>query len=132
MSAKGTLGFIAGSIVGVAAGVAVGILVAPRSGKESRALAADAINDAWDNARDSYERNSALVNDKFDAMRPTISATTDELRAKVDRARERMDLLRNSLSEAVANSTAAVHQAVDHEGEGAHIEVVESAEPANA
>ena len=50
----------------------------------------------------------------------------------LDRARERMDLLRNSLSEAVTNSTAAVHQVVDHEGEGAHIEVVESTEPANA
>ena len=40
MSTKGTLGFIAGSIVGIAAGVAVGVLLAPRSGEESRAMAA--------------------------------------------------------------------------------------------
>ena len=46
MSAKGTLGFILGSIVGAAAGVTAGLLLAPRTGAESRSMAADAMNDA--------------------------------------------------------------------------------------
>ena len=46
MSAKGAFGFVAGGILGAAAGVVAGILLAPRSGAESRAMAADAMNDA--------------------------------------------------------------------------------------
>ena len=126
MSAKGTLGFIAGTIFGVAAGVTVGILCAPRSGKESSALAQDAMQDVWDCARDTYERNQDAVSSKINAMRPTIDATTDELRAKVDRARERMESLRNSLSEAVANSQVAVKTTTIEDENGAHIEVVEA------
>lgn len=130
MSAKGTLGFIAGSIVGIAAGVAVGVLLAPRSGEESRAMAADAINDAWDTARDQYERNSHVVARKITSMRPAIDATTDELRAKVDRARERMDMLRSSLTDAVsaAGSCAPSCDCVDAQDTGAHVEVVNTTE----
>ena len=43
---KKTVGFVLGSIFGAAAGVITGILIAPRSGAESRAMAADAMNDA--------------------------------------------------------------------------------------
>ena len=38
---KKTVGFVLGSIFGAAAGVITGILIAPRSGAESRAMAAD-------------------------------------------------------------------------------------------
>ena len=100
MSAKGTLGFILGSIVGAVAGATAGLLLAPRTGAESRAMAADAMNDAWDSAVDAYERGSRVVSDKISNVRPSVDATTDELRAKVDLARERMDQLRSSLSDA--------------------------------
>ncbi len=112
MSAKGALGFVAGVFAGAAAGVAAGILMAPRPGAESRAMAADAMNDAWDSAVDSYERGSRVVNDKIAGVRPGVDATTDELRAKVDLARERMDQLRDSLSEAVTNASAQVQETV--------------------
>ena len=42
--------------MGAAAGTIIGILVAPRSGAETRAMAADMANDAWDSARDMYEQ----------------------------------------------------------------------------
>lgn len=47
-----TFSFVAGTVIGAAAGAIIGILVAPRSGAETRAMAADMANDAWDNARD--------------------------------------------------------------------------------
>ena len=53
-----------GTIAGVAAGFAAGVLLAPRSGAESRAMASDAMNDAWDSAVDTYERGQQVVADK--------------------------------------------------------------------
>lgn len=104
---KGAMGFVFGGICGAVAGFAAGVLLAPRPGAESRAMAADAMNDAWDTAVDTYERGSQAVNDKFGGVRPSMDATTDELRAKVDLARERMDQLRESLSGMSAAAASA-------------------------
>ena len=109
---KKTVGFIFGSIVGAAAGVVAGVMLAPRSGAESRAMAADAMNDAWDSAVDTYERGAGVATDKFSSVRPVVDAKTDELRATVVLARERMDQLRESLSDAVADASAQVQDAV--------------------
>lgn len=142
MSAKGAFGFVAGGILGAAAGVVAGILLAPRSGAESRAMAADAMNDAWDTAVDSYERGSRVVSEKI-GSRPGMDVTADELRAKVDLARERMERLRDSLSDAVTTTSSQVQDVVntaadkvvsasDHatpagetKAEGVHVEVVD-------
>lgn len=112
MSAKGAFGFVAGGILGAAAGVVAGILLAPRSGAESRAMAADAMNDAWDTAVDSYERGSRVVSEKI-GSRPGMDVTADELRAKVDLARERMEQLRDSLSDAVTTTSSQVQDVVN-------------------
>lgn len=121
---KSAMGFVFGGICGAVAGFAVGVLLAPRSGAESRAMAADAMNDAWDSAVDTYERGSQAVTGKFGNVRPNMDAATDELRAKVDLARERMDQLRESLSGMSAN-VAEPTQASD-----VNVEPVE--EPASA
>lgn len=99
---KGTVGVVIGGLVGAAAGFAAGIMLAPRSGSESRAIAADAMNDAWDSAVDTYQQGAQVVSDKVGNLTPNVNATTDELRAKVDLARERMDQLRESLAAASA------------------------------
>ena len=44
--------FVLGAFLGAAAGAAAGVMLAPRAGAESRAMAADAMNDAWDTAVD--------------------------------------------------------------------------------
>ncbi len=110
---SGVAGFIVGSIVGASVGAMVGILTAPRPGAETRAMAADAVNDAWDGAMDAYERQASVVTSRINDFRPQVDATTDELRAKVDAARERMDQLRSSLSDTVANASVQVTNAVD-------------------
>lgn len=116
-----------GTIGGAVAGFAAGILLAPRSGAESRAMASDAVNDAWDSAIDTYERGQQAVNEKIGSMKPGADEATDELRAKVDLARERMDQLRDSLSNAVDENgeEAAVEAEVAEE---ATVEVEEAAE----
>ena len=110
---KKSAGFLAGAIFGAAAGAAAGLFLAPRPGEETRAMAADAVNDAWDSALDSYERTARVVSDKIDEVRPTVDAKTDELRAKVDLARERMDQLRESLSDAVASASEQVQNGAE-------------------
>ena len=110
---SGVAGFIVGSVVGASIGAMVGSLTAPRPGAETRAMAADAVNDAWDGAMDAYERQAGVVTSRINDFRPQVDATTDELRAKVDAARERMDQLRSSLSDTVANASVQVTNAVD-------------------
>ena len=132
---KGAAGFVLGSVFGAAVGAVAGIMLAPRSGAESRAMAADAMNDAWDAAADAYEKGGSVVSDRISGLRPTVDATTDELRAKIDLARERMDQLRSTLSDNVATAVAdkvgaAVPQAPATEAVDVHVE--ESSEDAEA
>jgi hypothetical protein len=74
-------------------------------------------------------------------MRPSVDSTTDELRAKVDLARERMDQLRASLNDATVEEDAtepAAEAAEEPEAETEapiiefNNEPVETAEPAEA
>ena len=88
-----TANFVIGAVLGAAAGVVAGVAMAPRSGAETRAMAADMANDAWDNARDRYEQAGEQARAAMNDFGPNFDATTDELRAKVDLARERMDQL---------------------------------------
>ena len=88
------MSFVAGVAVGAAAGAVLGVMFAPRSGSETRAMAADMANDAWDSARDMYEQGVDQARSAMGDFGPTMDAATDELRAKVDLARERMDQLR--------------------------------------
>lgn len=107
--------FAAGAFVGAAAGTLVGIMLAPRSGAETRAMAADIANDAWDNARDMYEQGVDQARCAATDFGPMVDAKTDELRAKVDLARERMDQLREQLNDAIAggNVTPAADVVVE-------------------
>lgn len=140
---KKSAGFLVGAIFGATAGAAAGLLLAPRPGDETRAMAADAVNDAWDSALDSYERTSRVVSDRIGEVRPVVDQKTDELRAKVDLARERMDQLRESLSDAVTSASEQVQHNAEavadsvtsyttphpSEAEGVTIETVTSEHP---
>lgn len=116
--------FLVGATLGAAAGTIIGILIAPRAGAETRAMAADMANDAWDNARDMYEQGTEQARAAMNDFGPMVDAKTDELRAKVDLARERMDQLRETLNEAIAGGT--VTPAADVE-----VEVAPEAEAAS-
>ena len=105
------LHFVAGFALGAVAGVAIGILSAPCSGAETRAMASDAANDAWDSARDMYDQGVEQARSTVADFGSASDVTVDELRAKVDQARERMDQLREQLNDAI--SGGVVPQAAD-------------------
>ena len=86
-----TFNFISGALFGAAAGAIIGVALAPRSGAETRAMAADIANDAWDNMRDTYEHGAEEARAAVSDFGPMVDAKTDDLRAKVDLARERME-----------------------------------------
>ena len=96
------LSFVMGATLGAAAGMVLGVLYAPRSGSETRAMAADMANDAWDSARDMYEQGVDQARTAASDFSNVADIKTDELRAKVDAARERMDQLREQLNDAVS------------------------------
>ena len=108
--------FAAGAFFGAAAGTIAGIMLAPRSGAETRAMAADIANDAWDNARDAYEQGVDQARTAATDFGPMVDAKTDDLRAKVDLARERMDQLREQLNDAISggNVTPAADVVVEN------------------
>ena len=120
-----TFSFVSGALFGAAAGAIVGVALAPRSGAETRAMAADIANDAWDNMRDTYEHSAEEARAAVNDFGPMVDAKTDDLRAKVDLARERMDQLREQLNDAISggNVTPAadvvVENAVEADTEGA-------------
>ena len=121
------LGFVAGTVLGAAAGAVIGIMLAPRSGAETRAMAADMANDAWDSARDLYEQGVDQARAAATDFGPMVDAKADELRAKVDLARERMDQLREQLNDAISggNVTPAADVVVENVAE-ADTEATES------
>ena len=104
-----TFSFVSGALFGAAAGAIIGVALAPRSGAETRAMAADIANDAWDNMRDTYEHGAEEARAAVNDFGPMVDAKTDDLRAKVDLARERMDQLREQLNRECAKRKIRVH-----------------------
>ena len=105
-----TFSFVSGALFGAAAGAIIGVALAPRSGAETRAMAADIANDAWDNMRDTYEHSAEEARAAVNDFGPMVDAKTDDLRAKVDLARERMDQLREQLNEVLHTLTPREEQ----------------------
>lgn len=126
-----TFNFISGALFGAAAGAIIGVALAPRSGAETRAMAADIANDAWDNMRDTYEHGAEEARAAVNDFGPMVDAKTDDLRAKVDLARERMDQLREQLNDAISggNVTPAADVVVENAVENAVEADAEAAEP---
>ena len=76
-----TFSFVSGALFGAAAGAIIGVALAPRSGAETRAMAADIANDAWDNMRDTYEHSAEEARAAVNDFGPMVDAKPDDLRA---------------------------------------------------
>lgn len=90
-------------------------------------MAADIANDARDNMRDTYEHSAEEARAAVNDFGPMVDAKTDDLRAKVDLARERMDQLREQLNDAISGGN--VTPAADVVVENAVEADTEAAEP---
>ncbi|MBR2835487.1 MAG: YtxH domain-containing protein [Coriobacteriales bacterium] len=112
-NSSGFLGFIAGSIFGAAIGAVAGVFLAPRAGSETRAMAADAAADAWGNVVDVYQQSASDVAAKVDNAFEDTYDKTEEFRAKIETARERMDQIRTSLANNVAQAVDSIKADVE-------------------
>lgn len=116
--------FILGGLIGAAAG----LLFAPRSGRETREFLADRAVDYWDRADELYEvgREKALdayevgrerAYEAYEVGREKAAVTSDQVRHKIDAARERLiDALaveESAVDEAVAEATSGDSVMVD-------------------
>lgn len=112
-NSNGKLGFVCGAIAGAAFGAVAGLLLAPQPGEDTRAMVSKTAGDAWGATVDTYRKGVSTANAQLNNLRPQMDATGDELRAKVDAARERMDKLRSSLSDTVVATANTVQNAMD-------------------
>ena len=122
-----TFSFVSGALFGCCCWRYYRCCSGPRSGAETRAMAADIANDAWDNMRDTYEHSAEEARAAVNDFGPMVDAKTDDLRAKVDLARERMDQLREQLNDAISGGN--VTPAADVVVENAVEADTEAAEP---
>lgn len=106
-------GFFCGALFGAAVGTIIGILIAPRSGEETRAMIADSALDFRDKAMDAYGEGVARMQDRFEQVAPVVQSTTDDLRAKLDLARRKMDEIRANLSDTVNSAAENVGKQVE-------------------
>lgn len=95
-------GFLCGAFFGAIIGTVIGTLIAPRSGEETRAILADQVLDLRDKALDVYGEGMNKLQDRFEDVAPVMQNTTDDLRAKLELARRKMDEIRNNLSDSVS------------------------------
>ena len=100
-------GFVIGSfIVGGVIGAAVGLLYAPRPGSESRAIVADKVDEVWGKGQDLYVAGIGRVQDGIASVQPALEKKNDELREKIELARERIAIQ-------VAKNAAAAQEAIN-------------------
>ncbi len=83
----GVLGaFLLGGLIGAA----LGLLFAPRSGKETREAIAEGAEKYWAEGKDLYDTGVTKVTEVYESGREVASEKTEELRAKIDTARDRL------------------------------------------
>ncbi len=99
-------------LLGGLTGAVIALLYAPRSGKETRAIVTERVNEAWGeaqeigsqaagnvqqayqgaaaNAQDFYGVATARVHEAADNIKPVFTQKNDELREKIESARQRI------------------------------------------
>lgn len=118
--------FLAGGLVGAA----IALLYAPRSGDETRAIVSDKVNNVWGDAQELgtktaeqaqqfyhdaasksqavYEGAAARVQEAGDKVKPVFSEKSDDLREKIEAARQR-------IASQVAKNATDARDAADQE-----------------
>lgn len=102
---------LGGFALGAGIGAIIALLYAPRAGVETRAMVSEKVDEYWgqgqelyargvDRATETYESAAGRVNERVSNFKPYVSDRSDELRDKIDVARERIaqEIDRNATS----------------------------------
>lgn len=103
-------------------GAIVALLFAPRSGRETREMLTDKANEYWGQAGELYTTGVEKVTEAVDVGTATAGEKGEQLKAKIDEARARLqEQVAKSAETAkgrVAEGTPAVKEAVDKAAAG--------------
>jgi gas vesicle protein len=103
-------------------GAVLALIFAPRTGKETREMLAEKANEYWGQAGDLYSTGVDKVSETIDSGTTTAGEKSEQLRAKIDEARSRLqDQVAKSAQAAkgkVVEATPVVKSAVDKAAEG--------------
>ena len=111
-----TFNFISGALFGAAAGAIIGVAWLRARAPRLAPWLPISPTTPGDNMRDTYEHGAEEARAAVNDFGPMVDAKTDDLRAKVDLARERMDQLREQLNDAISggNVTPAADVVVEN------------------
>lgn len=123
-----------GIAIGAGCGFLAGLMLAPRTGGETRALLVDRVDELWGQGQDFYERNVKDLGSRAKDAVPVAAAKGDELREKIEIARERIasQVARNAADMRDAVNPGSTQVASETVVEGAADEVAAAPEAAAA
>lgn len=110
-------------------GAVLGVLFAPRPGKESREMLADAAEKYLDEGKRLCESGKVKVAAVYESGRETVEEKSDEIRVKIEQARDRLreqvesvsETAREKMVEVVPVAKEAAHKAAEAVKSGAEI-----------
>lgn len=85
-NSSGVGSFLFGGLLGAA----VALLFTPRTGRETRRYLSDKALDYWENADEVYENGRDRAVEIYATGREAAGAASDQIRTKIDEARERL------------------------------------------
>ncbi len=113
-------GVLGAFLLGGAIGAVLGLLFAPRPGKETREMLADSAQKYWGDGKEFYETGVAKVGDLYSSGRDMATERAEELRGKIDAARDRLkdqvDKTSTAAKEKVVEVVPAAKDAVSKAG----------------
>jgi gas vesicle protein len=130
-------------VIGAGLGVLAGLLYAPRAGVETRAMISEKVDEYWGQGQELYARGVERVQDTYnvaagkvdevrDGARPYIEDRNDELRSKINAARDRIakEVSKNaeSVHDTLADKIPAAASKVDELSDSAEATLQKAAE----
>ena len=92
--------FVIGSAVGATVGVLAALMLSPNSGEKNRELVAEKAGYYSEQGADIFRNAASNIREKINPAEETGTPTADDIRAKINEARDR-------IAEQVARNTAA-------------------------
>lgn len=108
-------------VAGAAVGAIAALLLSPNSGERNRELVAEKVDYYSSNGSELFQRAGDAVRDKVHPNEQSVPTTTDDIRAKINEARDRIaeQVTRNRSAQDVEADVSDIAQDVAEDTESA-------------